>query len=67
MAAPFPSSSTSVNRAPEPPLVHMATSAPVDLAGAAVASQLLHAPDDPLQHLHRRAAVAEGHQCRRRW
>ena len=59
----LPSSSTSVNSAPAPPSLHSATSAPSTCIDRAVAAQLLHAADDPLEHLHGGAAVAERHRA----
>ena len=56
-----PSNITSVNNAPDPPLEHIATSAPVDLVGGARAAQLLDAADDALQQLHDAPRVAERH------
>ena len=56
-----PSNITSVNNAPEPPLEHIATSAPAICVLAQVAAQLLDAADHALQHLARRAGVAVRH------
>ena len=63
MVASTPSNITSVNNAPEPPLEHIATSAPSICVRRARAAQLLDAADHALQHLRRRAGVAVRHHA----
>ena len=50
-----------MKRAPEPPLEHSATSAPGTWQVCALAAELLHAADDPLELLGVDTGVAEGH------
>ena len=54
---------TSVNRAPAPPPGAHRDLGALDLARHALAPQLLHRPDDTLQELDGRAAVAERHHA----
>ena len=58
-----PSSSTVLNRAPAPPPLQRATCDVGHLQRAGLAADLLHAADDPLQHLGVGAGVAERHQA----